>query len=628
MLNLQRIYTFVCRGLGWMFYPIRHNAVFFFFMWCLGALCIILEADPNQKYVREPNPFLELTFDLYFVCALLLIVPHKARRWVRSTLAVMLYVISAIDVWCLDNFQTRISPTMLLLIGETNGREAGEFLRSYLSFNQLLSGVGWILLLAMVHIIVAVNHHRLRSWIKYSTLTIQNFFGLRLAVTPMLQALAGLLFIPLLINGCNSSWENKKLIYRIFKSKTIGNVEKQLVRKNATDIMYLPAYRLSFSMKSNYLIGKQLSELLEAEQKAKVDSCVFTSSNIVLIIGESYNKHHASLFGYDKETTPRQHKMARTGQLITFNDAISPWNLTSFVFKLMFTTYVVNDDDDSDWCNEPLFPSLFRKAGYRVDFLTNQFIPRAREAVYDFSGGFFLNDEDLSRSMFDHRNRRLHDYDEQLLSDYDSLAAIRNNDTVPRLTIFHLMGQHVDYHKRFPKNRTFFRIEDYNRPDLKPKQLKTLVHYDNAVRYNDSIVEQIVKRYENKDAIIIYLADHGEEVYDGINNKHGRVHSENIGPRLAHEEYEIPMWVYCTKKYIRHHHHIFRQIQQCHKRPFMSDALSHMLLYLAGIHTPHYKETLNILSDNYNEQRPRMMKKRVDYNRLNMTKYRNNEKQQ
>ena len=65
-----------------------------------------------------------------------------------------------------------------------------------------------------------------------------------------------------------------------------------------------------------------------------------------------------------------------------------------------------------EWCDYPLFPQLFRKAGYHVSFITNQFLPQAKEAVYDFSGGFFLNNKELSKSMFDTRNTRLHTYDE------------------------------------------------------------------------------------------------------------------------------------------------------------------------------------------------------------------------
>ena len=48
----------------------------------------------------------------------------------------------------------------------------------------------------------------------------------------------------------------------------------------------------------------------------------------------------------------------------------------------------------------------------------------------------------------------------------------------------------------------------------------------------------------------------------------------------------------------------------------MTDALPHLLLYLAGIETPTYKEEYNILSPKYDEIRPRILKNSADYDKL------------
>ena len=48
----------------------------------------------------------------------------------------------------------------------------------------------------------------------------------------------------------------------------------------------------------------------------------------------------------------------------------------------------------------------------------------------------------------------------------------------------------------------------------------------------------------------------------------------------------------------------------------MTDALPHLLLYLAGIQTPTYKEEYNILSSKYDEMRPRILKNSADYDKL------------
>ena len=48
----------------------------------------------------------------------------------------------------------------------------------------------------------------------------------------------------------------------------------------------------------------------------------------------------------------------------------------------------------------------------------------------------------------------------------------------------------------------------------------------------------------------------------------------------------------------------------------MVDALPHLLLYLAGISTPLYRADLNIISSEYNQKRPRILKGVTDYNEL------------
>ena len=90
------------------------------------------------------------------------------------------------------------------------------------------------------------------------------------------------------------------------------------------------------------------------------------------------------------------------------------------MFKNVLSTHVVGQK--GEWCDYPLFPQLFRKAGYKVSFLTNQFLSKAKEAVYDFSGGVFLNNPQLSKEQFDIRNDKLYRYDSELLGCYDEFV--------------------------------------------------------------------------------------------------------------------------------------------------------------------------------------------------------------
>ena len=179
------------------------------------------------------------------------------------------------------------------------------------------------------------------------------------------------------------------------------------------------------------------------------------------------------------------------------------------------------------------------------------------------------------------------------------------------------MGSHVDYRTRYPQ-KTFRRFtpQMYNRPDLTDKQRQTLADYDNSLLYNDSIVKAITNSFADKDAVVIYMPDHGEEIFDDKPYVNGRRHNADIDYRLARNEMEIPFWIWGSPKYNENHPYGWLAIQAAKDRPMMIDALPHFLLYLGGISTPLYRSELNVISPDYDPRRPRILKGTTDYNQL------------
>lgn len=594
--------------------PLKRNARFFVFIYALGIVASMAVLPDNKNAKLYEHLWAELFVDLYFVCAVLALIPKKIRKWVRGLVAAAIYVVTIADVFCFVKFQTTINPTILLLMGETNSREAGEFLRSYLGSDVLFSGVGLVLLLMLAHIVVTILPSFMRCVpreIRERKLYIlirckEQLDGLKMYI----GAVAGIVVAVLFVNCLMEAMPNKRAMAAMFSKTNVGEVEHELTKKDCAQF-YLAPHRLTFSLFSNSLAARQIKKLIVAKDNVTVDSCTFRSPNIVLIIGESYNKYHSSLYGYDKPTAPRQQERMKSGRLVPYTDVVAPWNLTSFVFKNMFSTYVVGQK--GEWCDYPLFPEIFRKAGYHVTFITNQFLPKAKEAVYDFSGGFFLNNESLSRAQFDTRNTRLHKFDDGVLKDYEEL---RKHNTDNNLIIFHLMGQHVGYNSRYPKIQRKYYGDDYDRPDLSARDRDILSHYDNATIYNDSIVDGILKLFEDDEAIVVYLSDHGEECFNDGFRHYGRNHSAEITPRLAHQEFDVPMWIWCSHKYAVRHPDVFTAVIESRKRRMMTDALPHLMLYLAGIGSKDYHAEYNILSPDYDEMRPRVIKGKVDYDKL------------
>lgn len=600
--------------------PLLKNGVFFFAMYALGILCAYLTLPDNKGQDVYDNLWLELFLDVYFACAVLTVIPAKVRRGVRLALYVVLYGVALTDVFCFWKFGSVISPSMLMLVGETDSREAGEFLSTYLSLDVLSSPVAWIMLLFILHSLVDLRKPLCRLLkVDYAKLQARFHFGfLRFFHRYMLYPECGMLVLALLAWSVVTSWGNKRGMAHLMTADTIGSIEHILTEPDHGEF-YLPIYRLAFSVYSNHLASQQVDKCVAASKRVVVDSCSFRSPTIVLIIGESYSKAHCQLYGYPQKDTPRQRRLERGGWLTKFNDVVSCWNLTSFVFKNVLSMHVVGEK--GEWCDYPLFPELFRKAGYKVTFLTNQFLLAAGQAVYDFSGGFFLNDPVLSKAQFDLRNTSLHRFDEGLLSDYDNfLNEGKINLKGNNLIIFHLIGQHVSYNTRYPKDRAKWHADDYKelRPDIAGDHYRRrmIAAYDNACLYNDSIVTQIVKRFEDKDAIVVYMPDHGEEIFEPGRDIICRNHSAAVDWPLAHYEFEVPFWVWCSRKYAHREPEVFKAIKDAKNRRFMTDALPHMMVWLAGISSKDYNDNYNLLSPNYDESRPRVLKNSVDYDKL------------
>ena len=599
----------IFKWIGWLFSPIQKNGAFFFFMFLLGYLCTQLEIMPYYLRDRGAKPYElsvpELFLDIYAVCLVLTLLPRKLRLFVKALLYIFLYGVAVVDVYCYERFESTLTPTMLMLVGETNAQEAREFLSGYLSWDVVTSSVGWILLLALVHLLwTCLRGAFCRG---RNRLMLPEF---QPALITGLKAVVGGVIAWCLYDAYTLTKDNKVAMGRLFSYDTIGQVEHELTKKDQAKL-YIPPYRLVFSIYANRLASRQIVQLEAASAKVQIDSCSFRVPEIVLVIGESYNKHHSQLYGYNKPTTPLQLQMAADSSLVAFSDVVASWNLTSFVFKHMMSLWTVGDR--GEWCDEPLFPEVFRKAGYQVTFLTNQFQPKAKEAVYDFSGGFFLNDPEFSKRQFDVRNAQTYRFDESLLKAFDGL---KNKPEKGRLTILHLMGSHVDYRARYPQSRQYFKPAMYNRPELSDKQRRILSEYDNSLRYNDSIVWAVTQRFIDKDAVVIYVPDHAEEIFDGKPYMYGRMHGANIDYRLARNEMEIPFWIWGSPLYIERHPYGWKAIRAAKDRPMMTDALPHLLLYLAGIATPLYRPELNIITPEYNTRRPRILKGQTDYNTL------------
>lgn len=113
--------------------------------------------------------------------------------------------------------------------------------------------------------------------------------------------------------------------------------------------------------------------------------------------------------------------------------------------------------------------------------------------------------------------------------------------------------------------------------------------------------------FENQDAIVIYFADHGEEVYD-FRDKAGRFYDfDKTGADGLHNQIDVPFLVFASEKYRESHPEVMAAISDAVKKPFMTDLLPHLLLGLAGIDCKWYNAKKDLFNPCYDSSRHRFL---------------------
>lgn len=559
--------------------PIRNNGIFYVSMFALFAISALFVL----YYGSRAAVGLEIFFDLYILALLVYITPACLRKHVKRLLFFLFFVIGVVDMLSFVAMGAALSPNILTTWMQTNSDEASEAVVSYFGRDVLFSPVILFFLLPFAVIILKRIGFRI---------------GRRLSA--ILAAVTVVSFI--------YGYENKVYICRTHMLDGDDTMVEVCDYKNISR-EYLPHYRLLYSLKELNRFSGMLDGLEKNIRMATIDSCSHKSPLIVLVIGESYNRHHASLYGYDKPTTPRQSERFNSGGLYRFNDAVASYNLTFKAFQNMLSLY--DYDKPGSWYEYPLLTTLFRKAGYKVGFFSNQFCLDKRASFSEVVDDIFINNERLSPLMFDERNPLTMQYDLELIGVYDKRCLGKWDG--PQLVIFHLIGMHADFSKRYPSEYALFGGDDYRRTDLNDKERQTLAEYDNAILYNDFVLDSIIKRFDNREAVIIHCPDHGEVVYDNSTLFGRKLY---FSKDVVVPQFDIPFTIYCSPLYRQNHGDICDMIERSVDRPFMTDDLSHLLLFLAGIECAVYEDERNLIGDKYNEERVRRICGEVDYDVL------------
>lgn len=379
---------------------------------------------------------------------------------------------------------------------------------------------------------------------------------------------------------------------------TVVNLVKDVIKQKTTTQDRL--LRQCCSVVSTIFLTRDaindMQELKQMKQKGNTRPKLLKNNStipyVVYILGESTTRNHMGIYEYHLQTTPYLSSLEKTGDLVKFTDVISPNGHTMEVLEKLFTFY--RQGAKGKWYEYTDLFSILNQAGYYTTWLSNQ----ESSGIYGNNGRFYADrcKSDSFVCIRDTKSDFTEPYDEYLLPLLDQTL----KQTKPkRFIVLHLMGTHLEYENRYPKTFKTFSTNVEQGENNKIKETKAA--YDTAVRYNDSIVNAIINRFKDKNSLIIYTSDHGEDVME-INKKiagHGDIDINN-------HKVEIPMLVYMSKTFQKNYPYITNRIRLSAHHPFMTDDMIHSILDLMEIQTKEYRPSLSIFNKQFNYKRKRI----------------------
>lgn len=320
------------------------------------------------------------------------------------------------------------------------------------------------------------------------------------------------------------------------------------------------------------------------------------ASRVVVVIGESASRDHLSLYGYSLPTTPRLDTISEG--LYIFSNAIASSTSTAENLPRLLT-FMTDQPDARAWYEYPTLLQLFKKLGYQTYWLSNQ------EKTGEMSNlsGILSADADVVKYIGSENSEDnyLYRHDDVLLPELNRTIYLADS---LQLTFMHLMGSHFQYHNRFPATQARFSADDVltRMPKgwLDVEKAKIVANYDNSILFTDSILNEVILyvRKSQKPAVMVYLSDHGENVYDDRDYR-GR------DPKFV----RVPFLIYANAAYRNKNPEIMTDIEGSQTVPFSTSELPQLLLHLTGIRYVAYDSISDPLSKAFHP-RPRYVDNR------------------
>ena len=481
-----------------------------------------------------------------FVLIILLILSILKGKW-RSFFTRASYVLFILTLLFeglyYDIFATYFSSSALFIFLETNTAEAFEFSESYLQPRM------WTNVIIAASMIFAFFR-------RSDTAQLKTIFKL-----PVLIKVIAVVLLGYLIKS--SGYIIANVPYAILRSSVEYYQEKQKMQSYAVDE---PKGNFK-NVSAKKLKNKQIN---------------------VIVIGESTSRDHLGIYGYERQTTPDL--SAIRDELLIYSDILSTSATTIQSLKKALTL-----NNFKDPRQESTLIQLMNQAGFETHWISNQ----KPVGIYDS----FVTQVAKASDHFTFTNSTIYSsvtpLDEVLLPHYKKALA---SDSDKVFIVVHLLGTHSKYRYRYPEDFAHFEGKTPSKFQHR-KATETVNHFDNAIRYVDHLIGEMIDQLKDQQAssYLLYFSDHGDEVYD-IRDFKGH-NDDNPTPAM----FEVPFVLWRSSE----HQQAF-EIDKDTARAGTIDHLIHSLSDLSDIRFERYQAGKSIFSTDYQAPEKRILGSQKD----------------
>lgn len=521
----------------------------------------------------------------YFLAFLLFsYLPNMISRIIIGIVICLSLIALIIDIFLLFTFDTNLNSYLVIVALESNPRESADFFHNYLTLAlfgvYVLAFVAGVILWRILPRVITISKQCFK-------IILSAFFASVVILGIMIYTQ---------IKPLNEDWSD--MLYHSGRE------------------IYRAIQKTNEFIKEYKKLNDNFDTLLNAQKHTKAKQPI---KNIVIVIGESTQRDRWGIYGYVLDTTPHlsQRKHLMPENLLIFRDIIAPHAQTHESLSLMLTlanqentqniatttTKRAKKQSIKQWYEYLNIIDAMRLGGYYSVGISNQepisvFGNAAATIIKRADSAVFVNVNDkMSTTKFD----------ESILPLLDN-ALNATKDENARFFVIHLMGNHAKYYNRYPSDFAYFTQDDMpcqNSENLRLKNamIKENMHYDNALRYGDFVLDEIFKRFENDDSIVIFFGDHGEEIYDWRNFIG---HSDSKMSRFLAE---IPFIVFVSQHFKTAHPQVYKRLNLAQNRRYMNDDFMHTVLDIAGVNVAGYEARRSLIASNgaFLRQRKRLV---------------------